>query len=299
MGAFCCRPADNYLMKFSKKIMQVRETESDKSQMKVFQYDLEFNTASSMPVDLKILRDLHGISQINFNNKLFLCGGPEDNSIVGSFLILYDSMKSSTSFQINSIYNHYSPTLAGYSENFLLVLSGKNSIHCELFNIDIAKWKYLPDLPEVRYGSSAYIDIENDLVYLFGGLNDRKSDGGYNILRLQMNACLEWEEILFKRSSLYVNRGFSSILSSFDHIYIIGGFSEDQEICDEIIEVDLKNGNFKTKLKLPRGSKFSSLQGCVDFNNGTFYLIDDDFSLLKLELNGFRLSEKSLLDIHV
>lgn len=143
---------------------------------KVIVYDVEYDNSYSLNLQLRFLKSLDGITQINFNNKLFLCGASEEDNLGGSYLICFDPVKATTIPMINSIYHHYYPTICAFHSTNILVVGGKNSVKCELFNTETSKWKYLPDLPSVRYGCTGFVDVDNEYVYLFGGYNPSKFD---------------------------------------------------------------------------------------------------------------------------
>lgn len=296
MGMFCCTPGENYLKKYSKKIMLCSEVLSPENlvQNKVFLYDVEYQIAFSIKMDFKVIQSLEGLSQLNLNDLLYFCGASKHQEMGGSLFFCFNPYRSKVNVLINSIYYHYNPTMATYGNNTILVLSGLNSRKCELYNIDISKWKYLPDLPDERYGSSALADSLNDIVYLFGGMS-KTQKRNYSVLKLDLSSCSCWDELFIRGMENSFSRSFSTIIDSNSHIYIIGGQDNvNDSLTDEILEVDIENEVIVNKFHAMKPLKFEKIRNGVDLNKSTFFNISDEFTIIKLEMNGFKFSEYDL-----
>lgn len=393
---------------YSKKIMLAVENYSPPDgeiQPKVIVYDVEYDSSYILNLQLRFIKNLKGISQISSNNKLYLCGASEDNNMGGSFLLCFDPMRCTTTPLVNSIYHHYYPTLSVFNETNLVALSGKNSTKCEIFNTETNKWKYLPDLPECRYGSSAYVDEENEYLYLFGGYDSNKinvlelneneqiirdsnnikeldsyrnsilntykelkmnntneteyketseSNNRNNnkqskiqsltnhqkltIYRIYLGSCLSWEPIqinISSTSSELLNKNFSILMRSRNSFFIFGGrtlelkeeeYSNDydnknknnyteliketndgrversekktyyEKPSNEVIELNLEETSFRSKLHLPKPLSFFKCRDSVNLNKGVFFCLEDDMKAIKLEINGFKLLESQLFN---
>lgn len=117
-------------------------------------YDIESEVGQEIPVNLRFL-SLTNMSQINHNNDLYLCGSnaeaiEEDHT--GSFFIKIDPSKTpvNMSYLVNSSHTHKFPAIVNYKNDYIIVVGGKDSVKCEVFNKKASRWKDLPDLPEVR-----------------------------------------------------------------------------------------------------------------------------------------------------
>lgn len=131
---------------------------------------------------------------MGIGNLLYLCGSQNESYSLssGSFLFVYDIIKSDFSICINSIYNHINPVLISYDNQSIIVIGGLNSNKCEIYNIVEKTWKPLPSLPNERYGCSALIDIRSEYLYIFGGISVKSNNERQN----NYGACEESLEIL-------------------------------------------------------------------------------------------------------
>lgn len=303
---------------FSKKLIFAYEKiVKNTNKISTVSYDVESETIYVNDLNLKIVQSLNGISNIAISNFLYLCGTDEDNNnyCAGSHFFSYDTIKGNLTVLTNSIYNHHSPILVNYSQTMIFVLGGKNSKKCEVYDIIIHKWKTLPELPEVRYGSTSFIDLDTDCLYLFGGDSENnysstqeetnemtelkskeKVKDKLSILKINISANqLAWEKVeLYNNNGYNMNRSFSTVFSAKGYIYLIGGFNSALKACDDILEIDLENNEFKAKLKLDREMTFVHSRETVNLNKGTFFMISDDLKINKLETNGFRMVHSDL-----
>ena len=88
MGIICCREI-NAINPFSKKLIYLSEIPQTKlCRIKIF--DVEEEKCYEEKLILRIISSLEGISQINMNNCLYLCGTHDAANSVGSYLLKID-----------------------------------------------------------------------------------------------------------------------------------------------------------------------------------------------------------------
>lgn len=255
-------------------------------------YDVEYRLSFDLDLNFFLIKDLDGLGQINFNNNLYLCGSPKNSVNTGSYLLRYDPKKANnqTSLLINSIYSHYFPTVIGFKLDYLFVIGGEESIKCECYNLQINKWKIMPDLPEERYRSNAVFDETNDTMFLFGGYDSFTRMNRESILRLNLKVLSEWEYLIVKKfTSLLARNSFSIIKTEKNNILILGGIGNQGEKINNIIEFDLSSYKINlSKKKLSRGSSFLQ-SGGLDLNKTTYFLFDDDFHIHIISNNNYNI----------
>lgn len=135
-----------------------------------------------------------------------------------------------------------------------------------------------------------------------------------SIFRMNLNSMLSWEEITLNTNEKLINKSFSMAFHSKNSIYIMGGkflnnvtysskeinsnYENDttffEEKSSEVIELNLDNLSFVSKMVLPRKMSFQNCRDCVNFNKGTFFFLEDDMHAIKFEVNGFRIIESHL-----
>ena len=118
--------------------------------------DINNEKCYSSNINLRILSSLKGLSQLNVNNSLFLCGTSDITSTTGSYLLKLELQKKKAEplikFLISSHFVHMYPSLYfSQSIKSLFVVGGKGQIKCEIFDTELSQWNCLPDLPEERY----------------------------------------------------------------------------------------------------------------------------------------------------
>jgi hypothetical protein len=265
-----------------------------KSSYKVFVFDIEDESGILLDANFRIIKDLDGFSQLNFNNCLYICGSDLQNSSAGSHLLKFDANLdgNKTSLLINSTYNHYYPTLIGYKTDMIIAIGGFKTKSTEIFNARTNRWRNLPELPEERYKCSAISDESLDYVYIFGGLNTETGKNCSTILRLNMKTSLVWETIIAKHSGHLLMRNSSAIIKydRSNSIFIIGGRDNDESISNNIVEYDFhsKIASLSTR-KLELNSCFFQTSGS-DLNKNEFFLFDDKCNIHKLSRNDFKVN---------
>ena len=166
---------------------------NDDTSPKIVVYDVEHDSTISLPISLRFIRNLKGISQITSGNFLYICGSASNESISGSYLLRYDATTYGLTPLVNCIFHHYCPSLSIYHDTSLFVLGGRDNKKCEMFNLQSKKWIYLPELPEIRYGASSLIDEVGEYLYLFGGYDPTNLD--ITIYDEKVNNKIDQEEI--------------------------------------------------------------------------------------------------------
>jgi len=253
-------------------------------------YDVEYRHSYDLDLNFFLIKDLDGLGQVNFNNNLFLCGSAKNSVNTGSYLVKYDPKKvnNNTTILINSIYNHYFPTIIGFKSDYLMVIGGEDNLKCECYNLQINKWKIMPELPEERYKSNAIFDENNDTIYLFGGFDSFTRLNRDGILKLNLKVLSDWEYLIIKKSNnLFARNSFSLIKSDRNFIMLLGGIGNEGEKLDNIVEFDLNN--FKLTLSKKKLSKCSSFiqTGGMDLNKTSYFLFDDEFHIHIISNNNY------------
>ena len=287
---FCCRSHCDTEIFSSTKIMGQIFKKRDKL-FSLFFYNIDEDRVSSLSVNLRVLNSLDGISQVNSDDGyIYLCGNNEENIspnlIYGAYLFKLHIVdkKVETHFLINSRSPHYNPSLL-INNKMILVIGGKGQIKCELYNLELNKWKEVRNLPEERYKCSLLIDKNEEFLYLFGGIctKDNKVESNKSILRLNINKILyQWERIMinenFNLLSRYSSACFKTNNSNF--IYILGGQSADnnnnEKPLNDIVIYDCFCRIVKaSSIKLKKECCFINKTG-IKTNKNQFFFIDDD-----------------------
>ena len=306
MGIVCCRPTSfnpnsPKLLQLSRHIKRssILSENSSPSDVTLNLFDIEEEEVFTSKVSLRILNSLKGMSQLNVENNLYLCGSEEGASI-GSFLLKLDNTKgmtSTVSIMINAQYSHVYPSMIHVPKNSILVVGGKRQEKCEQFDITNSKWKYLPDLPEERYHSTLIMDNNKKYVYLFGGFchnkDSQSKDNNKNcneILRLNLENMMIWEKLLVVQGKELLERNSCGVVNSSDKdniVYILGGKDNNKEITDDIIECDIKKRTAKKMTsKLKHKSSFINQQGvCVSAT--TFVLFNKKANVHRINITSF------------
>lgn len=255
-------------------------------------YDVEYKQSFDLDFEFFLIKDLSGLSQVNFNNALYLCGCPKNTVNTGSYLIKYDPKKpyKQTSCLVSSIHNHYFPTIVGFKSDCLFVIGGEDNLKCEYYNLVTNKWKNMPSLPEERYKCNVTYDEENELFYLLGGYDSFTNNNKTTILKLNFRSLSEWEYIMVKKShSLLARNSFALIKSDRNVVLLLGGIGDRNERLSSIIEVDLFDYKVTlSKKKLSKPASFIQVGGC-DLNRTSYFLFDDEFQIHIINNNNYNI----------
>jgi hypothetical protein len=260
----------------------------------VYIFDIEDETGLCMDLHIRIIKDLDGLSQLNFNNNLYLCGASMNNDLSGSSLLKLDPVKigNNAYVLINSIYHHYYPTLLGFRGDLIVAIGGYKNKLCEVFNIKTNKWRALPDLPEERYKCCVINDDMSEFLYLFGGLNSESAQNCTSILRLNMKNSLVWETMIVKANAHLLAKNSCSVMK-FDRlnvIYIIGGRDNSDQLTDTIIEYDV-NSRIASLNRKRLECKASFFQDTgSDLNKSEFFIFDENTNIHKISKNDFKIN---------
>lgn len=273
----------------------------NKGKYKLLFYDITLNNTLIIERKLEIVKSLEGLSELNLEQKLYLCGNSrlEDNE--GSFLFELDPLNPKTKILVNSIYGHYYPSLISFENKCIYCIGGKNQIHCEKYNIEKNCWLALPNLPEERYMSTICFDSNNSSLYLFGGINSKKQNinetlyiENNNILRLKKQINLIWEKIEIKTESekkllKRISAGSLVFNDQEDNIYILGGESEQKYFLNDIIKFNIKTFSFSdTNKKLEFPTIFFNQYPKKCQGNNFIYVFFDKFNnIIKIDKHDF------------
>ena len=298
MGVKCCRPSGAFNPE-SKKIIQLSNATPNEAEQgtPLLIVDIEEERIFRSKVSLRIVSSIKGMSQLNIDNSLYLCGS-ESESTLGAYMINIDNTKSTNSdvkFLVNAQYPHVNPSMIAIPSNSILVIGGKKQIKCEKFDITNSKWKYIPELPEERYKCNLFIDANSKYVYLFGGFCSELGRNCDDILRMKLDTQMIWEKISIREGAELLSKTSSGIIRDKDEekkskvVYILGGKDNQKELCDSIVEFDMKKRKarrIKTQLKYK--AKFVNQMG-VNVDKNTYVLIDKKGNIHTMNFNDFSL----------
>lgn len=304
MGIVCCHPSSAFNPD-SRKLLQLNNPERNPEEVIQDQQgspdipllilDVEEEKIFTSRVSLRIITSLEGISQLNVNNVLYLCGSEGDSNI-GSFLFKVDNTKSINSvvsILVNAQYAHKYPSMIYLPDNSLLVVGGEKQTKSEQFELSSSKWRYLPDLPEERYKASLVLDEERNFVYLFGGFCSETGTNCTDILRINITSLMIWEKLLVKEGKYFLSKTSCGMLSKYNkekginRVYILGGENNEKELCDSVIEFDLKKRVAKKlKEKLKYKAAFLNQNG-VNVSLNTYILFDKKGNIHRVNFNDF------------
>lgn len=298
MGVKCCRPSGAFNPE-SKKIIQLSNATPNEAEQgtPLLIVDIEEERIFRSKVSLRIVSSIKGMSQLNIDNSLYLCGS-ESESTLGAYMINIDNTKSTSSdvkFLVNAQYPHVNPSMIAIPSNSILVIGGKKQIKCEKFDITNSKWKYIPELPEERYKCNLFIDANSKYVYLFGGFCSELGRNCDDILRMKLDTQMIWERISIRERAELLSKTSSGIIRDKDEekkskvVYILGGKDNQKELCDSIVEFDMKKRKarrIKTQLKYK--AKFVNQMG-VNVDKNTYVLIDKKGNIHTMNFNDFSL----------
>ena len=298
MGVKCCRPSGAFNPE-SKKIIQLSNATPNEAEQgtPLLIVDIEEERIFRSKVSLRIVSSIKGMSQLNIDNSLYLCGS-ESESTLGAYMINIDNTKSTNSdvkFLVNAQYPHVNPSMIAIPSNSILVIGGKKQIKCEKFDITNSKWKYIPELPEERYKCNLFIDANSKYVYLFGGFCSELGRNCDDILRMKLDTQMIWERISIREGAELLSKTSSGIIRDKDEekkskvVYILGGKDNQKELCDSIVEFDMKKRKarrIKTQLKYK--AKFVNQMG-VNVDKNTYVLIDKKGNSHTMNFNNFSL----------
>ena len=74
-------------------------------------YDVEENVLMKYIIKIPIITSLNGLSELNLNSKLYLCGTPSTSQDANSYLFQIILQSLSTQIMVSSQYGHYFPSL--------------------------------------------------------------------------------------------------------------------------------------------------------------------------------------------
>ena len=264
------------------------EDNLNNGEYQLLSYDIEENSLFKYTVKIPIINSLKGISELNFNSKLYLCGTSSVNEDNSSYLFQITFNNLNTQIMVSSLYGHYYPSLISINRCKIICIGGKNQTLCELYDIDTHHWTNIPELPEERYKCTLCFDYKNKFIYLFGGINNRKNSINENyiekdsILRLNTKNYISnsWEKILIEsriENKLLTRISSAALFLNENNIIIIGGENENGKILKNIIKYNISEYSVSlTGKNLDFPSKFTNQSTIVDKNEErNFYYFFD------------------------
>ena len=269
-------------VKYSKK--ESKEKESFNEKCEIISYDIEENITFKIYIKIPILTSLKGISELNLNSKLYLCGTSSLDDDSSSYLFQLSFKNPSTKIMVNSKFCHYYPSLISINKDKIICIGGKRHVECEIYDINLGHWEIMPDLPEERYKASLCYDYKNKFLYLFGGINSEKGKNKKFIendfLRISCKnySFPIWEKIFLetKVENKLLKRISSAAIFLGDYIIILGGENEEGKKMKNISKYDIKTDSLEASVnQLEFPAKFNNQNNFTNDKN-IFYLFDSD-----------------------
>ena len=228
--------------------------QTDKSLMKIGQviphskYIIIYNSYKNIirrrTIEFPIFSDrftefLNESAWVNFKNKLYIMGGDNEDGTSSNIFFIYDTINSNIIRGPNSLKSHLSHTLLA-NENYIYSIGGKDNC-CEVFDINLNKWNYLPSLNHIQQYPILY--IYKHYLYSFFGL-DEFNEPTDIVQRLNLNNSLgKWEDFQYIRNGINCKfYGAGIIKINEDEIYFMGG-KDKIGIRDNVIKFNFVNKN--------------------------------------------------------
>ena len=266
---------------------------NNKNIYEIFSYDIEENNLFKYNIKIPIITSLKGISELNLDSKLYLCGSSLLNEDSSSYLFQISFETVSSKIMVNSKYCHYYPSLIAINFDEIACIGGKKQVQCEIYDTTIDHWSLIAELPEERYKATLCFDYRNKYLYLFGGINSEKKRNknafieNDNILRISSknNSFPIWDKIYIenKIENRLLNRISSAAIFLGENIILIGGENEEGKKIKNISKFDINKLRIELSGKnLEFPAKFINQNVFVEygFNNlyekNFFYLFDTE-----------------------
>ena len=77
---------------------------------------------------------------------------------------------------ISSKYGQYYPPLISIINNKIICIGGKNQRQIEIYEAIINHWGIIHEIPEERYKCTLCFIYKSKILYLFGGINNKKNN---------------------------------------------------------------------------------------------------------------------------
>ena len=290
----------------------IENLNAQKGKYKFFIYDIMQNNTLIIEKKIEIIKSLEGLSELNLEHILYLCGNSRLEDNVGSFLFEISPINPKSNMLVNSIYGHYYPSLISFKNEYIFCIGGKNQIHCESYNIKEKYWTALPNLPEERYRCTLCLDTKNDMIYLFGGINSKKQNINSNeiyiennyILRMKKTNYMMWETIDIKNEyeKVFLDRISAGSLifdDQEDDIYILGGENKQKKLLDTIVKFNISSFSLTLtdqKLKFPTTFLNQYPKKCEN-DNYLYVFIDNFNNIIKIDEHNFVQLSENIFDI--
>ena len=172
-----------------------------------------------------------GNRHICINNKLYITGGVDSLGTSISISLLYD-VENKTIKRINNMISTHSYHSIEYLENYdcFIVVGGKDSNICEIFDLFTNKWTRLPDLNSPRANTNLYFDsFSSDVYAMFGmehNITNLKNNNSEIIEVLELNDISSgWIKIdYYKGSNVNLKQTLVTVVPfTRDKLLIYGG----------------------------------------------------------------------------
>ena len=159
--------------------------------------------------------------------------------------------------KLNNPRSYHSMLNLSSNKNLIFAISGINTDSCEVYNIDLNKWKTIKELP-MKCENPGIIDY-NNYIYVFPYIKDYNNIFKMNLEKNQP----EWETIKYSINEGYIKKGMA-IIPNENNLYLLGGHDDKGDYSD-IYEINDLNDEYKDievklsiNLSLPNESYFNS-----------------------------------------
>jgi len=287
LNLFCNYPNDD--KKFSQKMMRAKtDRVKDSKMIKKFisTYDIDKSEMITPDFEIKNCPSFNGMSELNHNNCLYLCGGQE-NQNGGTYLLKFDPTTHKLETLINSKHYHHNPTLC-IAKGYLYCIGGEDK-KAERYNLTENYWEDLPSLKLERSGSTAYFCEDNDYLYLFGGFLSLKNNNTDLVIRIKVVKDLidiGWEDCFINKTSPLIKKSLMCVIPvTSSTILLVGGDTYDKQTfnpCSQVVKVDFKEETiYLEECKLKRPSTFLNRNSVLYCNNNYAILFDEQYRIHK------------------
>jgi hypothetical protein len=234
----------------------------DELETKIIHKEIDANS------ELNLKQFKVGSSWINYDNKLFVTGGLEQDEATNSFFS-YDN-KNDKFLRLANMLNCRSGHSSIIQDNFLYVVGGKNCNTCEKYDFKLQKWIPMPpQLEKERINPILYFHQRSNILYSFFGLNS-KNDLIPSVERIRTDTPKgKWELVTYKNTTnadfLRTNCG---VVDKEDKIIMVGGIGK-EGLKKSIIYFDFNNFSFSEM------ENNNEEENCVFIDNRLFRLSDN------------------------
>ncbi len=234
----------------------------DEVETKIIQKEIDANSEFNLK-QFKV-----GSSWINYDNKLFVSGGLEQDEATNSFFS-YDN-KNDKFLRLANMINPRSGHSSIIQDNFLYVVGGKNCNTCEKYDFKLQKWIQMPpQLEKERINPILYFHHKSNILYSFFGMNS-KNEYITTVERIRTDTPKgKWELVTYKNpTNADILRTNCGVVDKEDKIIMVGGVGK-EGLKKSIIFFDFDTISFNEM------ENNSEEENCVFIDNKLIRLSDN------------------------